>query len=108
MLGIARPPVKLTQISGRIILNRRIRTTTTVAGTASQRGKCRAVSGNRWQISLVIALLLLMQREQLLPINRHIARSFDTKSDLAAVDINYGDADVIANENLFPELATEY
>jgi hypothetical protein len=31
----------------------------------------------------------------------------DTETDLAAIDINHRDTDVIADVNLFPELATE-
>jgi hypothetical protein len=65
-------------------------------------------SGNRWQIGLVISLGLLVQGEQLLAIDGHIAWSFDTKTDFAAIDIDNRDTDVIADENLFPELATEY
>ena len=60
-------------------------------------------SGNRWQIGLIIiALRLLMQREQLLAINRHIAWSFDAQADLATIDIDNRDTDIIADENLFP------
>jgi hypothetical protein len=65
-------------------------------------------SGNRRQISLIIALRLLMQWEQLLAINRDIARCFDAQTDLAAIDIDNRYADIIADENLFTELATEY
>jgi hypothetical protein len=65
-------------------------------------------SGDRWQIGLVIAFGLLVQREQFLAINRHITWCFDAETDLAAIDIDHRDTDVIANENLFPELATEY
>jgi hypothetical protein len=65
-------------------------------------------SGNCGQIRLIIAFGLLMQWEQLLAIDGHIAWSFDTQTNLATVYIDHRDTDVIADENLFPELATEY
>jgi hypothetical protein len=93
----------------RLARNQRI-PTTAQSGTASRLSGwiSEAVSGYGRQIGLVIALLLLMQREQLLPIDGHIARSFDTQTDLATINIYDRDADIIADVNLFPELATEY
>jgi hypothetical protein len=65
-------------------------------------------SGNRGQIGLIIALRLLMQREQLLAINGYIARSLNAQTDLTAINIDNRDTDIVADEDLFPELATEY
>ncbi len=49
-----------------------------------------------------------MQWQQLLTVDRHVPRSFDPKADLAAVDVDHRNTDVISDKNLFPELATEY
>src|SRR5437773_4989367 len=48
-----------------------------------------------------------VQRQQLLPIDRHVTGRFDPKPNLAAVNVHHGDADVVADENLFAKLAAE-
>src|SRR5207244_3209767 len=66
-----------------------------------------ASSGNGRRVRLPLGLLLV-QREQFLPVNRHVARGLDPQANLAAIDIHNGDTDVIADVDLFPELTTEY
>jgi hypothetical protein len=56
---------------------------------------------------LGIAPLLLIQREQFLPVNRDVARRFDPQSNLASVDIDDGNADIVADENLLSQFPTE-
>src|SRR5262245_41534065 len=49
-----------------------------------------------------------VQREQLLPVDRHVARGLDAQADFAPVDVDHGDADVFADVDLFAQFAAEY
>src|SRR5476651_535746 len=51
---------------------------------------------------------LLVQRQQFLPVNGHIARRLDAQTDLAPIDVNDRDTDIVADENLLPEFPAEY
>jgi hypothetical protein len=46
-------------------------------------------------------------RQQFLPKNRHFPRRFDAEPNLAAIDIDHGDANVIVDYDFFAQLATE-
>src|SRR5262245_33523208 len=49
----------------------------------------------------------MVERQLLLPVDRHVARGFDPEADLAAIDVHHRDADIVADVDLFPELAAE-
>jgi hypothetical protein len=65
-------------------------------------------SGDGWQVLLPFDGLLLVQGKELLAIDRHVARGFDTEANLTAIDVHDRDTDVVADKNLLPELTTEY
>jgi hypothetical protein len=44
--------------------------------------------------------LLLIQGQQFLAIDRDIAWGFDSQANLSAINVHYGNADVVPNENL--------
>jgi len=52
-------------------------------------------------------LLLLVQWQEFLTVDGHVARCFDSQADLAAVDVYDRNADIFADVNLLSELATE-
>jgi hypothetical protein len=51
--------------------------------------------------------MLLIQGKQLLTIDWYVSRSFDTQSDLTSIDIDYGNADVIPDVDLFAEFSAQ-
>src|SRR5436305_738185 len=51
--------------------------------------------------------LSVFQRQQLLPVDRHVARRFDAQADFAPVGVNDRDADVFTDVDLLPELSAE-
>ena len=57
--------------------------------------------------SLAVWTALLVQRKEFLSVDRYVARRLDTQPNLAAVDVHDGDADVVADEDLFAQLPTE-
>src|SRR5687767_4763219 len=68
-------------------------------GTRGGAGRCaRGRVGSR---------LLLVQRQQLLPVDGYVAGSFDTESNLAAINVHHGNADVVPDETLLAQLAAE-
>src|SRR5262249_49366471 len=48
-----------------------------------------------------------LQRQQLLPVDRNVARGFDAQTNLASVDVHDRDADIIADVDLLTEFPTE-
>src|SRR5262249_53579121 len=51
--------------------------------------------------------LVVLQRQEFLAEDRHVTGGLDAEADLAAVDVHDGDADVVADDDLFAELTTE-
>src|SRR5262245_34687738 len=51
--------------------------------------------------------LLAFEGQQLLPVDRHVPGGLDAEADFAAVDVDNGDADVIADVNLFAEFSAQ-
>jgi len=49
-----------------------------------------------------------LQRHQFLAVDGHFSRGFNPQSDLATVDINERNADVVTDEDLLAELSGEY
>lgn len=47
----------------------------------------------------------IADRQQLFAVDRHTLRRFDAQPNLAAVDVNDLDCDVVANGDLFPEFS---
>ena len=56
---------------------------------------------------IVRALALTLERQQFLPVDGHAARSLDPEANLAAVDIDNCDADVVADEDLFAQFPAQ-
>src|SRR5437763_16811840 len=46
--------------------------------------------------------------DQLLADNRHIARCFNSKANLAPIDVHHRDANVVVDVDLFTQLAAQY
>ena len=61
-----------------------------------------SVSGGRGGALHVV--LVALEREQLLTVDRHVAGRLDPQADLAAVDVDDSDADIVADVNLFSKL----
>jgi len=72
----------------------------------STRVRRKSGSGDGREVRLSIGSLLV-KGEQFLTIDGYIAGSFDTQPDLAAVDVDHGDTDVVPDENFLPKLPTE-
>jgi hypothetical protein len=76
--------------------------------TGSDEEKESEQSGHSRQVRLTVgSLLLLRQREQLLTVNRHVARRLNAQADLASINVNDRDTDVISDENLLAQFPTE-
>src|SRR4051812_46423645 len=69
---------------------------------ASGGGRRRGGGGSRRRVRPRV-----VEREQLLPVDRHVPRGFNAQPDLAPVDVHDRDADVVPDVNLFPELPAE-
>ena len=49
----------------------------------------------------------VLQRQQLLTVDRHVSRRLDAQPDLAPVDVHHGDADIFADVNLLTQFAAQ-
>src|SRR4051794_40724552 len=46
--------------------------------------------------------------QEFLTEDRHITRGFDSQTNLAAINVNHGDADVVADVDLFTQFSAQY
>src|SRR5262245_24512549 len=51
--------------------------------------------------------LVILQRQQFLPVDRHVTRCLDPQADLASIDVHDGDADVVTDVDLLTQFATQ-
>jgi hypothetical protein len=56
----------------------------------------------------VLGMVLVMEREQFLTVDRHFAGRFDTQADFTAVDVHNRDTDVVADVDFLAQFTTEY
>ncbi len=57
---------------------------------------------------LLVSGALLIQRQELLSIDWYVAGRLDAEANLASIDIHNCDANVVADENLFPKFPAEH
>src|SRR5262245_60332205 len=55
----------------------------------------------------LLLLLLMVQRQQFLPVYGHVARGLDAQANLAPIDVDHRNTDVLTDENLLAKLAAE-
>src|SRR5436190_24277045 len=72
-------------------------------------GELRAAagSGDRHGRGRGVRLRRVVQRQELLAVDRHVPGRFDAQPNLAPIDVHDRDADVVADEDFFAELTAE-